>query len=110
MDLLNPQQKIAVDHIEGPLLVLAGAGSGKTRVVTARVARLLQIGVPSKEILAVTFTNRAADEMRHRILQMTHKSILTCTFHSLCARILRESISALGFSRNFTSHACRRMN
>ncbi len=102
MEKLNPQQQIAVDHVEGPLLVLAGAGSGKTRIVTYRVAHLLELGVPSHEILAVTFTNRAAEEMRHRILHLTHKSVLTCTFHSLCARILRESIAALGYSRDFT--------
>lgn len=101
MELLNPQQQVAVDHVEGPLLVLAGAGSGKTRIVTFRVAHLLQLGVPSNEILAVTFTNKAAEEMRNRILQLTQKSILTCTFHSLCARILRESIAALGYSRDF---------
>lgn len=99
--LLNPQQQIAVEHVEGPLLVLAGAGSGKTRVVTYHVAHLLKIGVPASEILAVTFTNKAAEEMRRRILHVTHTSILTCTFHSLCARILRESISALGFSSAF---------
>ena len=100
-DSLNPQQQEAVHHVEGPLLILAGAGSGKTRIVTCRVAHLLQIGVPSHEILAVTFTNKAAEEMRHRILQLTHQSILTCTFHSLCARILRESIPALNYSRDF---------
>src|SRR5579862_2447896 len=98
---LNSEQQRAVDHIEGPLLVLAGAGSGKTRVVTFRVAHLLDLGVPASEILAVTFTNKAAEEMRRRILHLTHKSILACTFHSLCARILRESISALGFSKDF---------
>src|SRR5206468_2298371 len=75
--------------------------SGKTRIVTFRVAHLLQLGVPSTEILAVTFTNKAAEEMRHRILQLTHRAVLTCTFHSLCARILRESITALGYSRDF---------
>lgn len=101
MDMLNPQQQMAVDHVEGPLLVLAGAGSGKTRIVTFRVAHLLQLGVPSTEILAMTFTNKAADEMRHRILQLTHKSVLTCTFHSLCARVLRESITALNYTREF---------
>ncbi len=98
---LNPEQQRAVNHIEGPLLVLAGAGSGKTRVVTFRVAHLLNLGVPASEILAVTFTNKAAEEMRRRILHLTHKSILACTFHSLCARILRESISALGYSKDF---------
>ena len=101
MELLNPEQQLAVDHVEGPLLVLAGAGSGKTRIVTFRVAHLLKLGVPSNEILAVTFTNKAAEEMRSRILQLTHKSVLTCTFHSLCARILRESITFLGYSRDF---------
>lgn len=101
MDKLNPEQQIAVEHVEGPLLVLAGAGSGKTRIVTFRVAHLLQLGVPSAEILAVTFTNKAAEEMRHRILHLTQKSVLTCTFHSLCCRILRESIPALGYSRDF---------
>ncbi len=102
MENLNPQQQVAVEHVEGPLLVLAGAGSGKTRIVTQRVAHLLELGVPSSEILAVTFTNKAADEMRHRILHLTHQSVLTCTFHSLCARILRESIATLGYSRDFT--------
>ncbi len=101
MQVLNSQQQIAVNHVEGPLLVLAGAGSGKTRIVTFRVAHLLELGVPSNEILAVTFTNKAAEEMRHRILHLTSQSVLTCTFHSLCARILRESIFALGYSRNF---------
>jgi DNA helicase-2/ATP-dependent DNA helicase PcrA len=101
METLNPQQQVAVDHVEGPLLVLAGAGSGKTRIVTFRVAHLLKLGVPSTEILAVTFTNKASAEMRHRILHLTHRSVLTCTFHSLCARILRESITALNYSRDF---------
>lgn len=94
---LNAEQQIAVNHVEGPLLVLAGAGSGKTRIVTFRVANLLNIGVPASEILAVTFTNKAAAEMRSRILGLTHQSVLTCTFHSLSARILRESIQAMGF-------------
>lgn len=98
---LNTPQQSAVEHVEGPLLVLAGAGSGKTRVVTFRVARLLELGVPASEILAVTFTNKAAEEMRRRILHLTHKSILASTFHSLCARILRESIHALGYSKDF---------
>ena len=98
---LNPEQQRAATHVEGPLLVLAGAGSGKTRVVTFRVAHLLSLGIPPSEILAVTFTNKAADEMQRRILHLTHASILACTFHSLCARILRESIAALGFSKDF---------
>lgn len=100
---LNPQQRIATTHIEGPLLVLAGAGSGKTRVVTCRIAYLLKVGVPSSEILAVAFTNKAADELRQRIFQLTQETILTCTFHSLCARILRESITHLkDYRKDFT--------
>jgi DNA helicase-2/ATP-dependent DNA helicase PcrA len=99
---LNPQQKEAVAHVEGPLLVLAGAGSGKTRIVTFRIAHLLEIGVPASEILALTFTNKAAEEMRHRVHKLTQKQVLTCTFHSLCARMLRESITALGYTRDFT--------
>jgi DNA helicase-2/ATP-dependent DNA helicase PcrA len=99
---LNSQQKLAVEHMEGPALVLAGAGSGKTRVVTFRIARLLQMGVPSSEILAVTFTNKAADEMRQRIEKLAKNFVLTCTFHSLCARILRESIYVLGYRQDFT--------
>ena len=98
---LNTEQQRAVAHMEGPMLVLAGAGSGKTRIVTARILNLLQIGVPASEILAVTFTNKAAEEMKHRILHLAKTHILTSTFHSLCARILRESIAALGYVRNF---------
>lgn len=99
---LNETQQLAVNHIEGPLLVLAGAGSGKTRIVTQRIVRLLDIGVPASEILALTFTNKAADEMKHRIKQSSNQFVLTCTFHSLAARILRESIHALGYQNNFT--------
>jgi DNA helicase-2/ATP-dependent DNA helicase PcrA len=102
MSNLNPQQEIAVHHVEGPLLVLAGAGSGKTRVVTFRIAHLLDLGVPSADILAVTFTNKAAEEMRTRIRTLKNAQVLACTFHSLGARILRESISRLGYSHDFT--------
>lgn len=105
MDLtqhLNPEQKRAAEHVEGPMLVIAGAGSGKTRIVTFRVAHLLALGVPSNEILAVTFTNKAADEMRERIQKLSHRAILACTFHSLGARILRQSISPLGYKHYFS--------
>ncbi len=99
---LNPQQKKAVEHEEGPLLVLAGAGSGKTRIVTYRIAHLLQKGILPEDILAVTFTNKAAEEMKKRVWSLTGQKILTCTFHSLGARILRESISFLGYLPDFT--------
>lgn len=99
---LNPAQKAAVMHVEGPALVIAGAGSGKTRVVTQRIAHLLSLGIPSKAILAVTFTNKAAEEMRSRVEKLASHFVLTCTFHSLGARILRESIHQLGYQSSFT--------
>ncbi len=98
---LNPQQNKAVHHIDGPLLVLAGAGSGKTRVVTHRIAHLIEIGIDPSQILAVTFTNKAAEEMRHRIRTLKNVHVLASTFHSLGARILRESIHALGYQPTF---------
>lgn len=101
MSQLNPQQELAVHHVEGPLLVLAGAGSGKTRVVTFRIAHLIDLGVLPSDILAVTFTNKAADEMRSRIRTIKNVQLLACTFHSLGARILRESISSLGYRSDF---------
>lgn len=94
MSELNPEQQRAVRHGEGPLLVLAGAGSGKTRVVTYRIAHLLEQGVPPSEILAVTFTNKAAEEMKARIRMLKNVYVLACTFHSLGARILREQATA----------------
>lgn len=99
---LNPEQKKAVKHINGPLLVLAGAGSGKTRVVTHRIAHLIQVGILPSDILAVTFTNKAANEMKERVRKITNANVLTCTFHSLGAKILRESISTLGYNNNFS--------
>ncbi len=102
MSELNEQQSRAVLHIEGPLLVLAGAGSGKTRVVIHRIAHLLEIGIPPAEILAVTFTNKAAEEMRNRIRNLKNAFILASTFHSLGSRILRESIHHLGYETNFS--------
>lgn len=100
--MLNPQQELAANHVEGPLLVLAGAGSGKTRVVTHRIAHLIDLGILASDILAVTFTNKAADEMRSRIRSMKNAQVLACTFHSLGARILRESIPLLGYKNDFT--------
>ncbi len=103
---LNPEQLIAVTHHTGPLLVLAGAGSGKTRIVTFRIVHLMEKGVAPEEILAVTFTNKAAGEMQERIHHLTRKDAFfghptICTFHSLGARILRESIGHLGYRTNF---------
>lgn len=102
---LNPAQKKAVLETEGPLLVFAGAGSGKTRVLTYRIAYLLQEkGVSPRSIFAVTFTNKAADEMRERVEHLlggSAKGIWISTFHSACARILRQHIDRLGFGRNF---------
>ena len=98
---LNREQQQAALHTEGPLLVLAGAGSGKTRIVTQRITHLLEIGVPASEILALTFTNKAAEEMRERVKHLTNHAILTSTFHSLGARMLRESIHHLGYCSDF---------
>src|SRR3990172_5272886 len=100
--MLNANQEAAVHHVEGPLLVLAGAGAGKTRVVTHRIAHLLDLGILPSDILAVTFTNKAADEMRTRIRTLKNAQVLACTFHSLCARIFRESIAVLGYQNDFT--------
>jgi DNA helicase-2/ATP-dependent DNA helicase PcrA len=102
---LNPPQKEAVLHGEGPLLILAGAGSGKTRVIVHRIVHLIrERGVPPRQILAVTFTNKAAGEMRQRVEQLLGggEMPLISTFHSACARILRQEIGCLGFDRNFT--------
>ena len=103
---LNPKQKEAVMQTEGPLLILAGAGSGKTRVITMRTAYLLHIGVPSSSVLAVTFTNKAAREMRGRVASMLksgeNKRPVVSTFHSLCLSILRREIDNLGYRKDFT--------
>lgn len=100
-DKLNDRQKAAVEYIDGALMVIAGAGSGKTRVITHRIAYMISQGVKAYNILAVTFTNKAAGEMRERVQGMVSESVLTCTFHSLAVRMLRQYAEKIGFTKNF---------
>jgi DNA helicase-2/ATP-dependent DNA helicase PcrA len=99
---LNPAQREAVAHEGGPLLILAGAGSGKTRVLTHRIAYFLARGVPSFNILGVTFTNKAAGEMRERVARLVKREVWLSTFHSIGLRVLRAEAPALGLRRDFT--------
>ena len=103
---LNPPQCDAVTHSEGPLLVVAGAGSGKTRVLTHRIAYLIrEVGVSPFEILAITFTNKAASEMKERVATLVGpivEKMWVSTFHSACAKILRREASSLGYPNSFT--------
>ena len=115
LNSLNPQQRQAVETLNGPVLILAGAGTGKTRVITFRIAHLIAKGVAPANILAVTFTNKAAREMQERVHKLLPKRSrktedsglrtddrpTICTFHSLCVRILRQHIERLGYKRNF---------
>jgi DNA helicase-2/ATP-dependent DNA helicase PcrA len=102
--MLTPSQRAAVEHIDGPLLILAGPGSGKTRVVTHRIAHLVDQGIPPQQIAAVTFTNKAADEMRQRveILLPTTAGLQLSTFHRFCARLLRRHAAQIGLTESFT--------
>ena len=103
-DFLNPEQRAAVDHGDGPLMVLAGAGTGKTRVLVHRIAHLVETGCDPRAILAVTFTNKAAGEMRHRLralLGSRADAMWIGTFHSTCARLLRKYGEAVGLTRSF---------
>jgi DNA helicase-2/ATP-dependent DNA helicase PcrA len=111
-DLTDAQRK-AVTYVDGPLLIVAGAGSGKTRVITRRVAYLISLGIPAPSILAITFTNKAAGEMKNRVSAVLGRPLrdfgrleqpwpMICTFHSLCLRILRHYASQVGLPTNFT--------
>lgn len=105
LDGLNPDQLDAVVHGDGPLLIVAGAGSGKTRVLTHRIAHLIDNGVHPMRILAITFTNKAADEMRHRVADLVGpvaKKMWVSTFHAACVRILRANGDRLGYPSSFS--------
>ncbi|MCR3956998.1 MAG: UvrD-helicase domain-containing protein, partial [Gudongella sp.] len=103
---LNDRQREAVLHVEGPLLIMAGAGSGKTRVVTHKIAYLMdQKGVSPYEILAITFTNKAANEMKERVAKLIAVDVDRMwmgTFHSICVRMLRRDIEKIGYDRSFS--------
>ena len=112
LNSLNPQQRLAVETLKGPVLILAGAGTGKTRVITFRTAHMIQRGIAAGHILGVTFTNKAAREMQERVKKLIPRGNQSkdsaadtrptiCTFHSLCVRILRQHIEKLGYKRNF---------
>jgi DNA helicase II / ATP-dependent DNA helicase PcrA len=109
LNTLNPQQRLAAETIRGPVLILAGAGTGKTRVITFRIAHMVDRGIAPGNILGVTFTNKAAREMQERVRKLLPKPKTEdknnrptiCTFHSLCVRILRQHIEKLGYKKSF---------
>ncbi|HNV00371.1 MAG TPA: UvrD-helicase domain-containing protein, partial [Verrucomicrobiota bacterium] len=112
LDSLNPPQREAVTTLRGPVLILAGAGTGKTRVITTRLAHMIERGVSPQHVLAVTFTNKAAREMLERVRALLPRPArptdgasapgpTICTFHALGVRILRENIERLGYKRHF---------
>src|SRR5947207_2286261 len=108
---LTPPQIEAATHVDGPLLVLAGVGSGKTRTITRRIAYMVACGIPAYNILAITFTNKAAGEMRERVASLLKDSasahrpgggVTVATFHALCARLLREYAADVGLPKTFS--------
>jgi len=103
LDTLNPSQQRAATHVEGPLLVLAGPGSGKTRVVTHRIAHLISAGVPAEQIVALSFTNKAADEMRRRVSELVGpQPVEMGTFHRFAARLLRRNARLVGLTSDYS--------
>jgi DNA helicase-2/ATP-dependent DNA helicase PcrA len=105
LQTLNEAQRAAVEQIDGPVMIVAGAGSGKTRVLTYRIVHMLRHDVDPFQILSLTFTNKAAKEMRHRVqvaVGTEAKNIWMGTFHSIFSRILRSEADKIGYPRNFT--------
>src|SRR6516165_9898349 len=107
LEELNPEQRLAAETTDGPVLILAGAGTGKTRAITYRMANLIAGGTPAESILAVTFTNKAAEEMQSRVTDLLLRAGVPparpwlSTFHSLCARLLRREAVAAGLPKEF---------